>query len=354
MKKHPHCTFPANEAVWRSLFRTAWLSGLLCLSALAVARGQARYSQTVALSAGWNAVYLDVDPAASVPNELFAGLPIDVVAAYVPSTSRAQFVESPNANLLGSYGWSVWYAAHRADAFLSNLHAIYGAKAYLIHATTNASMVVNGTFAPRATAWIPDAYNFVGYTVQAPGGPTYQQFFQGSPAHNHNKIYRLVDGTWRQVLSPGTVAMRPGEAFWIYCDGHSKFAGPLEATTSSQMGLFLSSASGGELTLRNQSGHPLKLFLEHDTEGNDPIPLNVPVQAFDEEAKVLRTLHIDLGSGNWTKELPVLEAGAAIRLPFNLRLQDMEPGTRHSLLKVRTDSGTIHTIPVHASREGER
>lgn len=343
-----------NEKV-RFLRRAAATASAAWLFALpptaSAENSSAQFTQRLELRTGWNAVYLEVDPLEPGPNALFAGLPVDVVAAYLPSPGGAQFVENPQADLLRAYGWSVWYAPHRADAFLGTLYAVYGAKAYLVHATTNVQWTVHGAVATDVVRWTPNAFNFVGFPVVTPGGPTFRQFFEASAAHNHNKLYRLVDGTWRQVLDPGAAAMRSGEAFWIYCDGHSDYPGPLEASTTSQLGLVLSSQGGSDLVLRNRTGHPLGVTVEHSTEGNDPVPLSVPVLAFDPDVNKLGTLQADLGSGSWTQDLPPLEAGAALRLPFRLRLQDMTTGVRHSLLKVHTDLGTLSYIAVTASRD---
>jgi len=308
-------------------------------------------TQSLNLSSGWNAVYLELDPLESTPDALFAGVPVDVVASYIPSPQGAQFVKDPQAHLLQAYGWSVWYAPHRSDAFLSTLYAIYGPKAYLIHATTNVHWTVRGTVSPEAFSWTPNAFNFVGFSVAEPGAPTFLQFFEASAAHNHNKIYRLAGGTWHQVLNPGAALMRNGEAFWIYCDGHSDYPGPLQAGTASQLGLVLSSQSGSDLVLRNRTGHPLGVTLEHSTADNDPVPLLVPVLAFDPDVNKLGTLLVELGAGDWTQNLPPLEASAARRIPFQLRLQDMATGVRHSLLKVHTDLGTVTYISITASRD---
>jgi hypothetical protein len=199
-------------------------------------------------------------------------LPVDVVATFSAPTRGAQFVRDPSASLLGTYGWSVWYAPARSDAFLTTLRAVYGAQPYLVHATTNVDLRISGTVALGKLAWTPHAFNFVGFSVED-AAPTFQQFFRGSSAHNHNRIYRLVDGTWRQVLDPAAEAMRPGEAFWIYCDGRSDYPGPLQVTSRLRSGVMLTSRGGGEVTFRNRADHPLAFRLEHLTDPAQPIPL---------------------------------------------------------------------------------
>ena len=55
---------------------------LLSLLAPAVVRAQAVRTQALTLAAGWNAVYLEVDPLEQDPALLLAETPIDVVAAF--------------------------------------------------------------------------------------------------------------------------------------------------------------------------------------------------------------------------------------------------------------------------------
>jgi hypothetical protein len=315
------------------------------------AEAQALRTQTIVLNPGWNAVYLEVDPTVSDPARLFAGTPVEIVASHVASKSGAQFVRNPSADLLGTYGWSVWYAPARPDAFLTTLYSLYGAKPYLVFAATNATLEIVGTVATERPAWTPDAYNFVGFSVASPGAPTFHQFFRGSPAHNHNKLYRLVDGTWRQVLNPDATTMRSGEAFWIYCDGRSDFPGPLEVTTKPTSGVNLSSQGGSEIVFRNRADHPVAYAVEHVVDPALPIPISTPVYALDESDGRSQTLSFHFGAGYFKQDFPPLEAGQAIRLPLALRLQDAGPGERHSVLKVTTDLGTVTYIPVTATRD---
>ncbi len=319
-----------------------------CLSSL---YGQALRSQTIELVSGWNAVYLEVDPGEREPSELFGGLPVDIVSAYDAPAGGSQFVKNPGADLLGSYGWSVWYASHRSDAILTSLHAIYGAKPYLIHATSNITWSVNGAIPVSSVSWQADSYNFVGYSLDPQSPPTFEAFFKGSPAHNHNKIFRMVNGIWHRVLDPGGTAMRSGEAFWIFCEGHSNYPGPVDAATSSALGVALSSAGGADLVLRNLTDHPVTLKLEHTADATNPVPMVMPVSIYDEASKGFRTVRMELGSGNWTKDLPEVDAGAALRIPLELHLKEMQSGTRYSVLTVHSDMGTRTHVSVTASRD---
>ena len=323
----------------------------LCLWAPSSARAQAVRSQSIVLQPGWNAIYLEVDPQESDPAKLLADSPVDIVAAYTSPRRGAQFALDPQADMRKAYGWAVWYAPERPDAFLSTLYGVYGAQPYLVHARTNATLVLTGPPAPDHVDWTPDAYNFVGFSVQDPGGPTLEQFFRGSSAHRDSKIYRMVNGAWRQVLDPSAAPMRSGEAFWIYCRGRSDFRGPLQSGVASPFGVQLSSQSGDEIVFRNRTSHPVSFRIEHIADAERPIPISAPVQVINEAAGGLQTLTMHFPAGNWQQDFPPLEAGQSIRFPLTLRARDMDPGERSGLLRVVSDVGTVQYIPVAATRE---
>ncbi|MBP7010323.1 MAG: hypothetical protein KBC66_11045 [Kiritimatiellae bacterium] len=334
-------------------WRAALACGCLALMSLAVGSAQAQTAriQQVELVPGWNAIYLEVDPTVSDPARLFAGTPVSIAAAHTMPDSGAQFVGNPSADLLQAYGWSVWYAPERPDAFLTTLFGISGAASYLLFAETNATLAISGTVVAGSPRWTPNAFHFTGFAVADSGAPTFQQFFAGSPAHNHNRLYRLVDGTWRQVLDPGAARMRSGEAFWIYCDGRSDYPGPLEVSTVPSSGVNLTSRGGSEIVFRNRTDHPISWAVEHIADPARPIPISTPVLALDESDGRTQTLSVHFDAGYFKQDFPPLEAGQAIRLPLALRVQDAGPGERHSLLQVTTDLGTVTYIPVTASRD---
>ncbi len=329
-----------------------WVAFFVAMSASAVVHAQeAVRAQQIALAPGWNAVYLEVDPDTSDPDLLFAGTPVDRVATFSAAFKGSQFVNDPTADLQKAYGWVVWYAPSRADAMLSNLYAIQGGRPYLMHAATNVTLELTGAIPPTGVRWTPNAYNFVGFPVESPGGPTFAQFFGPSPAHHQDRIYRLVAGTWRRVTDPAATTMRSGEAFWIYTEGRSSYTGPLEVRLESLFGVTLTTTVGSELVFRNRTGHPLNVTLEHVVEGNAPIPMAIEVRTYDADLPGFRDVTVLLNRGAWLQSLPTLEAGKGLRLPLKLQSAWADPGVRHSLLRVRTDLGTVTYVPVTAIRD---
>jgi len=344
-------TILRNPGTFRHVAAPAVLLAGLALAG--TLRAQTLLTQILELQTGWNAVYIEVDPAEPAPAAVFAGRPVDAVATHDAVPAGGQFVKDPGADLALAQGWAVWYAPSRPDAFLSNLYEVQGAKAYLVHATTNATLALSGEVPPALAAWQPDAFNFVGFPLQDSGAPTFAQFFAGSSAHSPGRIYRLVEGKWRQVLDPGAESMRAGEAFWIHCKGASDYTGPLQVSTPSPFGVILSQRGGSEIVFRNRAPHPVALRLAHTADPDAPVPLSVEIDVLDEAAGGMRKLWLHLPAGDWEQPLPPLEPGAAIRLPLKLRVQDMPPGERRSQITVLTDLGTRTVLSVTATGDNQ-
>ena len=305
--------------------------------------------QTVQLRAGWNAVFLEVHPEEPDPAKVFAGLPVDIAATFSGPLSSAQFMTDPGANLFRLTGWSVWYAGSRPDAFLKTLYAINGQQGYLIHAKQGFVWNVSGTVAPPAIRWQPDAFNFVGFSVDAVAGPTFGRFFAGSAAHNHNRIYRLDNGAWRQVNSPSAEVMRSGEAFWIFSVGASTYQGPLQAETTSRNGVALGTATDSVI-LRNTTTHPVAVTMEHVVSGPNPVPLSIVVLSVGDTNAPVKSIASPKPDGTWLQAMPAIEAKQAFRIPFELRIGAMKTARQSSLLKFTTDVGTEIWIPVYGFR----
>lgn len=312
------------------------------------ARGQDVRTQRIDLVPGWNAVFVEIDPIATAPADLLKDLPVDVVAGFSSSAKPAQFVADPSVDMLKTYGWNVWYSPRRADHFLSTLSAIQGGKPYLVHATTNAVLVIHGSEAPDLFQWTPDAFNFVGFPVANPGSPTFAEFFSGSPNHDTNKIYRMVNGTWRRVTDPAGTSMRSGESFWIYCDGSSSYKGPVEFSAGFHSGLIVSAATGASITMRNRSTYPITVTLEHITDAAAPVPLVSNITIYDLENALIKEARVAFDADNWSIPLPAMEAGTGMKLPLEIDRDRAGFSTRQSVIKATTDLGTIAYLPLTA------
>lgn len=306
--------------------------------------------QILELQEGWNAIFLEVEPADPDPGRVFGELPVDIVASFYARVASAQFVTDPGANLFRRAGWGVWYADDRPDAFLGTLHAIHGQRAYLIHATAAFTWRIQGEVVAEDVVWQSRAFNLVGFSVRPTGAPTFAEFFAGSRAHRHNRIYRLAQGSWRRVTDPASETLRSGEAFWIYCDGVSTYQGPLRVGTRLQRSLILGTGTAA-LTLRNETRHPVAPTLELIAGADEAVPLSLVIQAVGDGENLVRRVAAPLPSGPWVQELPALDAGRAVRVPFEVRREAMGARRQTSVLKISTDMGTEHWLPVISVRD---
>ncbi|HOX01946.1 MAG TPA: hypothetical protein P5555_02335 [Candidatus Paceibacterota bacterium] len=307
-------------------------------------------TQVIEMQAGWNAVFLEVHPLDGDPAAVFGSLPVDIVASFFERSTAAQFVVNPDADLYRRAGWGVWYAAGRPDAFLKTLHGVHGQQAYLIRARSAFTWRITGLVTAPEVQWQADAFNLVGFSVDSQAAPTFAQFFAGSMAHRHNRLYRLTGGIWRRVLDPDAEAMRSGEAFWIYCVGASRYQGPLEVKTTIRRGVVLGSVAD-TVILRNRCDHPVTPTVAHVVAGLNPVPLSLVVQAYGDNFGQWRSVAVPQTEASWTQALPPLEAGQAIQVPLEAERQAMQAAVHRSLLRITTDLGTEVWVPVFAIRE---
>ena len=249
---------------------TLWTVLIGCALAVIVPGGSARgapASQTLTLLPGWNAVFLEVEPADPNPGVVFGGLAgLESVWAWNRVTSQAEYIQNPALPIEPS---PYMLAYVPGNPLISNLGAIRGETAYLIKIAAGApasqSRTVNGEPAIPKAKWQPNSFNFVGFhldaSLPASSMPTYFDFFSGSTAHYLTpasgsagpEVYVLDNptGSWRLALS--TDKMKAGEAFWVYCQGSSTFGGPLSVQLEQGTGLDFGSLLDQQvMILRNE------------------------------------------------------------------------------------------------------
>lgn len=205
-----------------------WLFALFALS-LVPAKAQTSASQAFNLITGWNAIYLEVAPDDPDPNAVFGGGGIEQVSGYFPRLTSAQFTGSGGSGLdFGKEGWLRWNAGASAAPF-NTLGKVLPHRAYLIKAKSDTTLTVNGQVRFHRISWTPDAFNFLGFQVEPGNGPTWRQFFEGSPAHDDLLIYELdlANGNWGRVATASS-QIESGKAYWVYCQGGSDHQGPID------------------------------------------------------------------------------------------------------------------------------
>jgi hypothetical protein len=105
------------------------------------------------------------------------------------------------------------------------------------------------------------------------------------------------------------------------------------------------------LTLRNDSPNPIAPTVEHVVSGGTPVPLSIVVQTTSTTNASIGSVSVPQPNGAWIQPLPPLEGGGAWRVPLEARVQELTATIQGSLLKITTDLGTEHWIPVLGLRE---
>ncbi|HXJ62067.1 MAG TPA: hypothetical protein VNU68_35970 [Verrucomicrobiae bacterium] len=321
------------------------IHSFLGLSPLRAVAGDPVAQQNFQLRPGWNAIWLEVQPARNSSDSVFANLPVASVWTRAERLSSVDFIQDPSEQAFNEAGWLGWFPASRPEAFLGNLFTVQANHAYLVKLTnsTPINWSVMGRPSLRATVWVPDSYNLRGLPVDPASPPTFLNFFRPSKAHYDpatgqlQKIYRLGGGQWTPVASSETIAA--GEAYWIYAKGASDYLAPLRASVDLGDGLDY----GLELT-------ELNLRLANATTG----PLNVTVQEFNQGGTpALSYYQFNPSLGGQWPALPApltlwSAASSETRLRLAVRRQEMTGSGYASLLQVRDGAGTRFLLPVSA------
>lgn len=323
-----------------------WLFALSCCGTSPALHAGVTRTQSIPIRAGWNAVFLEVQPLTAKPSEVFARLPVETVSCFVPGRLSAQFLRDPGDAPWRNEGWAVWHAPSRPDAFLSNLHEIQAHRALLVLATSDFTWTVTGEVQPRSIEWHPNTCTFTGLPVDSAAPPTFAQFFEGSEAHARLRIFRLETGTWKIVRDPATTKVRSGEAYWIETDGASTYQGPLRLELSPTGVLDFDLLGGArELGLLNDGIRAAPKMQVEIVQDANPLPL--------------RMLKRDLSKRSITSEamssmeLPALPAGLRTSIRLEPDRDAMTTDHGDALLRITDGRGTQHWVPVRARRHGD-
>lgn len=211
------------------------------LAAALIAAGPARAQtvpQTLTLTAGWNAVWLEVEPVydsgpnagqPKSPQDVFTNPAIQVIATPKPLAGLAEFFGAAPVSA-GTFNQAEWQQWKRTDpAGTNNLGMIFGNRPYLIQVATGTAtfaLPVTGKASFFRPTWTPDRYNLIGFGLE--GTPSFDAFFGPSGGkHPIAKIFRLnaTSGSWEHVT--GTDPMVADKAYWIFSAGPSTYMGPV-------------------------------------------------------------------------------------------------------------------------------
>ncbi|MES2474665.1 MAG: hypothetical protein V4640_02710 [Verrucomicrobiota bacterium] len=354
------------------LTRGLVVAALVCSG---VAQAQSA-SQSITLSAGWNAVWLEVEPVDSSglplpPQTVFNNADILMVASPKPLAGLAEFFAN-DPDTIGTFNQDEWQQWKRTDPTGGNdLPTIAGNRPYLIQVapgTATFTVTLTGNAHFFRPTWNPDRYNLVGFGLQ--GTPTFDQFFGPSGAkHAVAKIFTLdaASGNWQRVV--GNAAMASGRAYWVFCSGPSNYMGPVSVSFDSASGGKLGFAGPSDVVSVGFGVDELELDLEELTFSNlgsstvspeldlisrsaDGLALHV-VQPASNSLSYIRGNQVDsaVGAGTSASLGKTIAAASSDSLTLGALRNWPDDAPRTNLYRLKTSpTGASFWLPVTAIR----
>lgn len=138
----------------------ALMAGIACLQG-------ARVEQAFALRPGWNAIYLEVEPADRSPAAVFNNGAIKQVWSSFAGDSAVGYITSPDETWNDGVGRR-YVPANRPEAVVTDLFSIFGNRAYLVEVggTTSINLTVTGEPARVRRSWTGGSLNFSSPAVE--------------------------------------------------------------------------------------------------------------------------------------------------------------------------------------------
>lgn len=306
--------------------------------------------QTVTLNPGWNAVFLEVEPVSTEPADVFSSSTFDPETAindlesvwrWNPRTSTVEFVQDPGTLMPDQPQWMAYYPG---QPIITNLYAINGETAYLIHMGGSATVTwtVSGEPLVPGIDWKPNSFNFVGFHFFPGSEPFFDHFFSTSLAHAGQDIYILnTSGTWEKVLDPASTKMKSGEGFWVYCKGSSEFTGPLSVQLDQGAGLYYGTKLvEQDLRIYNHSATDQSIHLTVASVS----PLYLHYWLFDPDNNIAEWVLVPHASN---LDIPI-KAGDMQKIRLGVRRAGLTPGLIYedNLYLINDDASNWIRIPV--------
>ncbi|MBQ9693267.1 MAG: hypothetical protein IJV69_00730 [Kiritimatiellae bacterium] len=189
------------------------LCSLLALGTLFAADEAVSISQSVTITKGWNAIYINVIPQHSA-DELFESWPTDSISVY-RTISVNDIGALQNGSTTPPTRYAVW---HRDNATASSFVTLPGDSVLVFKASDNYSTTVTGTPIARQMIWEngATATNYFGISAGS-AEPTIADYFSGLPTEA-SVTYQMLSGTEdvpKLIARSSTTKLKSGNALLI-------------------------------------------------------------------------------------------------------------------------------------------
>jgi hypothetical protein len=336
---------------WR---RACAVAAVLCVCTAANAQW---VTETFNLQAGWNSVFLQVDPANNRADAVFVTTPTDAIERVW--TWRVNQVRDGDALATRSADWQVWLPASDPNSIVNTLVGVRGGQVYLVKATAPATLTITGTPNGSKTEWV-NGSNVAGLYVDPSGPPTFDTYFAPSTTHASTDIFALQsDGSFNSVATSSNAGA--GLGYWISTSGEGQYSGPIDVSSSTLRGLDYSNVIVElQVGLRNLSTNNRTVTLTGVESAPTPDP-NLPANAGSLPLKLrqftsdpntpytLETLDtsnpqtVQLGANGTDDDATQVLQLSVDRTTASLRNGG---GQYQSLVQIRDGAGFLRTVPV--------
>ncbi|MDF7807665.1 hypothetical protein P4E94_09475 [Pontiellaceae bacterium B12219] len=323
-------------------------------------------TQTVQLDAGWNAVWLTIQPVPSSCDTVFANADVDCVQLWARQTGGEEFSTDPMEVLDRAADWQIWRPKSHPDALLNDLENLVAGKAYLIHATAAVSLELSGRAQLVEPDWLANSMSLTG--LPAKEGTSFSDFLKytdevGVDSSDGGSIYEVLStGNHLKVYMPGDTAIVPGTAYWIKTLNEFDYAGPvsvkLQADTKELD--FGSTWTSRNLTLINHSDVEQTVTLRQLPA--EPAPISTVPGALGVVPLGLERYNPATARREISPMPDVLTTNLApegvVELALRPRADELVSGELdvvwESLLQIDTPSGILQTIGICCSQDERR
>jgi len=320
--------------------------------------------QRIRLRPGWNAMFLQVQPADNAVSRVFTNVPYTSIWRWSDPGTGPQFISEQSEAQLDTTRWQIHLPASHPGSFQNNLVRLFRSEAYLVHlgGTQEVTLDIAGKPGYPRARWATDGYTLTGFPVapaapdpDTPGrflpGVTAGEFLAPSSAHfdpsagQPRGLFRLeADGSWTRLGA--THELRPGEAYWVYTRGASRFVAPFEV--SFQGGTELTYGVGAEVK-ELQLQFPAASALDRSA------PVARLGHLLDDQALPLKIAEFDPTQATTWRDLP---NGFSLAPQVGTRRTVRIAATRaripglvyQGILKVQ-NGGTLYHIPLTVDRD---
>ena len=336
----------------------------LVLSSLAAAPAAraGHVLETLSLSNGWNAVYLESTPTNAVLEDFFAETPqVETVSCYMPSVYAATDQIGPDGTAVDQApaAFLVWERGKASD---STLRRLAGGRCYLVYATSPAELTFHGVpCVPQAT-WqkAEDGFATVAGVSAAPTDTVSSivYFREGPLERSSAETPYAVAGTdatapeYRRIVTFGgkSPTLRGGRAYAFEGSRPASWAGVVEVSVPSMDGVvtFAPGTAHRMITVANAgtTNRTLRVAYgasELEGETQPPLQIYIPRNGTNEE-----------GWAEFATHDFELDPGESVMLTLAVDKARLDPAATNAALVTVSDlSGTKMRVRVPVRVEAD-